>query len=69
MVTAVLHHFYGIAPLPWKLFHDFPVRLRWFLSRPPKTFLDERVFPNLAHAPANATIFMTSVSRCAQQGQ
>lgn len=27
------------------------------------------VFPNHAHTPANATIFMTSVSVCAQQGQ
>lgn len=29
----------------------------------------ECISPNLIHAPANATIFITSVSRCAQHGQ
>lgn len=28
-----------------------------------------RILPNLTHTPANATIFITSVSVCAQQGQ
>lgn len=69
MVTAVLHQVLRYRTATLEALPQLPCTPPLVSFTACTKCLHERVYPNLAYTPANATIFMTSVSVCAQQGQ
>lgn len=62
-----LHQAHGVSLHLWKLSHYLRVRLCSFL-RGHVGSLHGHILPTLTYTPAIATMLMTSVSVCAQQG-